>query len=222
LALVAARAATRPRVGLQVLVGELADARQRWQMLTGDDPHTDVQAVFSWSYHALTPETARLFRLLGLHPGPDITAPAAASLAGITPDALRPQLAELTRASLLTEPTTGRYTYHDLLRDYATQARSHRILAEAYTFLDRLDDAHTQLDHALELTTQAGDQIQQANTHLRLTTLWDRQGEPTQALQHARQALHLYQTADHQVGQAEAVNAVGWCHARLGEHQAAP
>ena len=121
LALVAARAAARPRVALRVLAGELADARQRWEMLTGDDPATDVRAVFSWSYQALTPAAARLFRLLGLHPGPDIAAPATASLAGITPDAVRPVLAELTRASLLTEPSTGRYTFHDLLRDYATQ-----------------------------------------------------------------------------------------------------
>ena len=120
LALVAARAATRPHIPLQVLAGELRDAQQRWQTLTSDDPATDVRAVFSWSYQALTPDAARLFRLLGLHPGPDISAPAAASLAGITPDAVRPLLAELTRASLLTEPTAGRYTCHDLLRDYAT------------------------------------------------------------------------------------------------------
>jgi DNA-binding SARP family transcriptional activator len=121
LALVAARAAARPRAALHMLAGELTDARQRWQALTGDDPHTDVRAVFSWSYRALSPAAARLFRLLGLHPGPDIGAPAAASLAGITPDAVRPLLAELTRASLLAEPTPGRFTFHDLLRAYATQ-----------------------------------------------------------------------------------------------------
>jgi len=120
LALVAARAAARPQVALKVLAAELADARQRWQTLTGDDPHTDVQAVFSWSYHALTAESARSFRLLGLHPGPDITAPAVSSLTGLAPGAVRPVLAELTRASLLTEPAPGRYTFHDLLRDYAT------------------------------------------------------------------------------------------------------
>jgi len=120
LALVAARAAARPQVALHVLAGELAGARQRWQALTGDDPHSDVQAVFSWSYQALTPSAAQLFRQLGLHPGPDISAPAAASLAGLVPDAMGALLAELIRASLLTEPTPGRYTFHDLLRAYAT------------------------------------------------------------------------------------------------------
>ena len=38
--------------------------------------------MLSWSYAALSPAAARMFRLLGLHPGPDVTAPAAASLAG--------------------------------------------------------------------------------------------------------------------------------------------
>jgi hypothetical protein len=79
LALVAARAAIRPHVPLHLLAGELSDIPQRWEALTGDDSTTDVRTVFSWSYHALTPDTARLFRLLGLHSGPDLTAPAAAS-----------------------------------------------------------------------------------------------------------------------------------------------
>ena len=49
---------------------------------TGTDAATDVRAVFSWSYHALPPAAARLFRLLALHPGPDISAPAAAASPG--------------------------------------------------------------------------------------------------------------------------------------------
>jgi len=93
---------------------------QRWQMLTGDDPTSDMQAVLSWSYRALTPAAAGLFRLLGLHPGPDIAAAAAASLAGLPLSAMRPVFAELTRASLLVEHALGRYALHDLLRAYAT------------------------------------------------------------------------------------------------------
>src|SRR5262249_33256463 len=120
LALVAARAAVRPQDGLYLLAEELRDTRQRWRALTGDDPTTDVQAVFSWSYQALTPDAARLFRLLGLHPGPEVSAAAAASLAGLPADAVRPVLVELTGASLLVEHTIGRYAFHDLLRTYAT------------------------------------------------------------------------------------------------------
>jgi Tfp pilus assembly protein PilF len=120
LALAAAHAALRPHTGLHVLAEQLRDTQQRWQALAGDDPGTNIQAVFSWSYQALTPDAARLFRLLGLHPGPDIGTPAAASLTALPPDQARPLLAELVRANLLTEPTPGRYTLHDLLRAYAT------------------------------------------------------------------------------------------------------
>ncbi len=140
LALVAAHAAVRPQTPLHTLAEQLRDTQHRWHMLTGDDPTTDVQAVFSWSYQALTPPAAQLFRLLGLHPGPDITAPAAASLTALPVNEARSLLAELARANLLTEHTPGRHTLHDLLRAYATQlanttdtdqqrhAATHRIL----------------------------------------------------------------------------------------------
>jgi tetratricopeptide (TPR) repeat protein len=304
--------------------------------------------VFSWSYQALTPDAARLFRLLGLHPGPDIAAVAAASLAGLSASTIRPVLAELTQASLLVEHVSGRYAFHDLLRTYASdlaqridtdqqrhsathrildhylhtayiangllnpgrdpillappvpgviaqhptdyqqaldwftmeraallaavdhgaatgfdthtwqlawtlalflerrghwhdqaavgrvavaaahrladptaQARAHRTLAHAYTLLDRLDDAHTQLGRALGLATQTGDRTVQAHTHASLGYLWGRRGIYPQALDHARQALTLYQAAGHQHGQAYALNQVGWYHARLGDHQQA-
>jgi len=120
LVLVAARAAVRPQVGLHVLAAQLRDTQHRWQTLTGDDPTTDVRAVLSWSYQTLSPPAARLFRLFGLHPGPDIAEPAAASLAGVPVSVVRPVLAELTRASLLVEHVPGRYSFHDLLRAYAT------------------------------------------------------------------------------------------------------
>jgi hypothetical protein len=54
---------------------------ERLATLAGDDPHTDLRTVFAWSYRGLTPAAARLFRLLGLHPGPDLSAAVAASQA---------------------------------------------------------------------------------------------------------------------------------------------
>src|SRR4029453_10063844 len=65
--------------------GGLRETRARLDALAGDDPYSDVRAVLSWSYRCLTSGAARLFRLLGLHPGPDITAAATASLAGPAP-----------------------------------------------------------------------------------------------------------------------------------------
>ncbi|MDQ1024633.1 DNA-binding SARP family transcriptional activator/tetratricopeptide (TPR) repeat protein [Streptomyces umbrinus] len=123
LAIAAARAATRPTPSLASLASELRAADGGLEVFTGDgdDPMTDARTVFSWSYQALGPGAARLFALLGLHSGPDFSAPAAASLTGLTLHQVRPLLAELARAHLVTEHTPGRYTLHDLLRAYATE-----------------------------------------------------------------------------------------------------
>ncbi|WP_433062424.1 BTAD domain-containing putative transcriptional regulator [Dactylosporangium sp. CS-033363] len=118
---VAAHAAARPQVALAQLAGELRDAARRWHVLDGGDAVSDVRAVLSWSYLALPPETARMFRLLGAHPGPVLGTAAAASLAGVEPEVATELLAELCRASLLTEPEPGRFTHHDLLRGYALE-----------------------------------------------------------------------------------------------------
>jgi DNA-binding SARP family transcriptional activator/tetratricopeptide (TPR) repeat protein len=103
-----------------------AELRGGLDPFDGGDAATDVRAVFSWSYHALAPAPARLFRLLGLHPGQDTDALAAASLAGLTADVARPLLAELIQANLLAEHVPGRYTFHDLLHAYASHL-SHTI-----------------------------------------------------------------------------------------------
>ena len=121
LAVVAARAATHPGFRLRALATEIGDSHARLDALAAGDPTIDVRAVFSWSYRLVSPGACRLFRLLGLHPGPDISVAAAASLAGAPAAQVRPLLTELTRAHLVTEPTPGRYTCHDLLRAYATE-----------------------------------------------------------------------------------------------------
>ena len=120
LAIVATRAAMQPVFPLAVLADELREARGGLGEFAGPDPATDVRAVFSWSYLQLRPGAARLFRLLGLHPGSDIATPAAASLAGQPITEIRPLLAELARAHLV-EHTPGRYACHDLLRAYASE-----------------------------------------------------------------------------------------------------
>jgi DNA-binding SARP family transcriptional activator/tetratricopeptide (TPR) repeat protein len=119
LAVAAARAAARPRIPLTALAAELADSTARLDALDAGDPASSVRAVFSWSYQSLSEPAARMFRLLGLHPGPDTSVPAAASLAGIDEADARRLLSELTRASLLSEHRPGRYACHDLLRAYA-------------------------------------------------------------------------------------------------------
>jgi tetratricopeptide (TPR) repeat protein len=164
LALVAARAAVGPHGGLRLLAQELGDAQHRWQTLTGDDPTTDMQAVFSWSYQALTPAAARLFRLLGLHPGPDLSAAAAASLAGLPANTVRPALTELTQASLLVEHTPGRYTFHDLLRAYASD-----LAQRIDTDQQRHSTTHRILDHYLHTAHTADRLLHPARDPITLT-----------------------------------------------------
>jgi DNA-binding SARP family transcriptional activator/Tfp pilus assembly protein PilF len=161
LAIVAARAATHPDLPLSALAGQLRDTHAGLDAFNAGDAATNVRAVFSWSYQTLRPATARLFRLLGLHPGTDLATPAAASLAGLPVAEVGPLLTELTRAHLLTEPTPGRYNSHDLLRAYATeQANLHEPAAErraaVHRFLDHyLHTAHT----AARLLEPYGDPI---------------------------------------------------------------
>ncbi|GAA1611119.1 tetratricopeptide repeat protein [Kribbella karoonensis] len=104
---------------LAPLAEELADTQRALDVLdAGGDPHTAVRAVFSWSYHKLPPEAARLFRRLGLHPGHDADLNAMTAL--LDADA-RTAVTALRRAHLLDEIAPGRYRAHDLLRAYAAE-----------------------------------------------------------------------------------------------------
>jgi DNA-binding SARP family transcriptional activator/tetratricopeptide (TPR) repeat protein len=154
---IAATRAAQTGFPLTTLAAELAEASQRLDVLSADDPTSEVRAVFSCSYHALTPPAARLFRLLGLHPGPDISAAAAASLAALPPPQVREMLAELTRASLLTEHAPGRYLFHDLLRLYATDQANSTDPEQ-----QRHDAVHRILDHYLHTAHTAARQLEAA------------------------------------------------------------
>jgi tetratricopeptide (TPR) repeat protein/transcriptional regulator with XRE-family HTH domain len=148
LSLVAARAATHPGFSLAELSAELSATGDPAGRLDAGDLLGRVRTVFSWSYRALTPPAARLFRLLGLHPGPDTTAPATASLAGRPPADTWPLLAELTCSGLLTEHAPGRYTFHDLLAAYATDlTRSLDTEEERRAATVRLLDHYTHTTH---------------------------------------------------------------------------
>ena len=88
------------------------------QLGTGD---LQVRTAFEVSYRQLPDADARMFRLLGLNPGPDFDTAAAASLAGIDAEAAGPVLDRLMLASLATEDSAGRFRIHDLLRLFARQ-----------------------------------------------------------------------------------------------------
>jgi DNA-binding SARP family transcriptional activator/tetratricopeptide (TPR) repeat protein/DNA-binding XRE family transcriptional regulator len=124
LAVAAARVADCPEYPLAALAAELREAASRLDVLDTGDTACSIRAVFSWSYRQLRPETAQMFRLLGTHPGRDVTAGAAASLLGEDSAVVHDMLRELTRHHLIGEPRPGRYVFHDLLRSYATEQAS--------------------------------------------------------------------------------------------------
>ena len=154
LGIAAGRAAGRPKRPLTELAAELHDARGRLDALEADDAVTNVRAVFSWSYDQLSEPAARMFRLLGVHPGPDISLSAAASLAGMPRADAGAALRELTRTHMVAEYLPARFTFHDLLRAYAAdQAERHDPEPE------RRAAAHRVLDHYLHTAMAASNRF---------------------------------------------------------------
>jgi tetratricopeptide (TPR) repeat protein len=157
--------ATRPSTPVADLVTELADEQQRLDLLeAGGDPRTAVRAVFSWSFRHLDPATGNAFRLLGVHPGPDLEPHAIAALTGGTLAQTRRQLDQLARAHLISATATGRYSLHDLLGTYA------RELATDHDGPDAIHIALTRLlDHYLHTAATAMDALYpgEANRHRR-------------------------------------------------------
>lgn len=145
LSIVAAHAAMRAHLPLAALAADLGAARSRLDGLDLGDPAADVRAAIFWSYRSLSPTAARMFRLLGVHPGPDISGAAAASLAGVSPEAARAVLRELTRGNLLAEQRPNRFALHDLLRSYAAE----QVAADPDGMTDHHEAIHRVLDHYL-------------------------------------------------------------------------
>jgi tetratricopeptide (TPR) repeat protein len=156
-------AASRPATPLAELAGELADLHTRLDLLTPDgDPRTQVRTVFSWSYRHLGPAQARTFRLLGLHPGPDLEPHAVAALTGVTAQQARQALDVLARAHLLSPASPGRYGVHDLLRGYACE------LSASLDNREERDAALTHLfDYYLYTAAVAMDTLFPAERHRR-------------------------------------------------------
>lgn len=122
LRIAADRAVTHPYLTLADLVEELVNDRDRLDMLASDDDATTaIRAVFSWSYKRLSPNAARVFRILGLNPGPDLSTEAASALTGLTWRRAQRLLDLLVGQHLLEQTGRNRYRFHDLLRVYAAE-----------------------------------------------------------------------------------------------------
>ncbi|GID30584.1 AfsR/SARP family transcriptional regulator [Paractinoplanes brasiliensis] len=151
LSVVVARAAAHPQFPLSATAEELRRAQGSLDVFDAGDLVTNVRAVFACSYRALTAPAARLFRLLGLHPGPDISIAAAGGLAAVPAAAVRAQINELARAHLIAERAPGRFVLHDLLRAYAAE-----LVAATESPDERRAAVRRSLDHYLH-TAYAAD-----------------------------------------------------------------
>jgi transcriptional regulator with XRE-family HTH domain len=130
------------------LAADLAAATDQMPLLQAEN--LSVTAAFDLSYQDLTEDQQRLFRRLGLIPGPSFDAYAAAALDGTSLGNARRQLDELYDQHLLTEPASGRYQLHDLLREHA------RALAITDHQADRDAATGRVLDYYLHTALAAG------------------------------------------------------------------
>lgn len=140
LRITAARAASYPRLAVPSLVDILADEQHRLSRLSMPESGAGVRAALTWSYRQLDAASARLFRLLGEHPGTDIDRYAAAALAGTTVRENQARLASLQSVHLLHETGPGRYGLQDLVRLYATESAAEEPPAERDAAISRLVD----------------------------------------------------------------------------------
>jgi tetratricopeptide (TPR) repeat protein len=133
------------------------DERRKQQRLD-----SGVELALTLSYQHLPSDQQRLLRLAALHPGQDLEAYAAAALAGTDLDTARTWLTHLVTDHLLQQAGPGRYTFHDLVRAFATtRAHDEDRPADRRVALTRL------FDHYLATTAAAMDTLYPVEAHRR-------------------------------------------------------
>lgn len=151
LAVASARIATNPALSLSEISRELiAHAEPGLDFLAADDPRSDVRSVLSWSYRALSGEAAKLFRLLSVVPMSQVNSAAAASVIGLSLPRAQALLRELVAVGLAVEDRPGRFSRHDLLREYGTE-----LLHDVEGTDEQRAARRRLLDHYLVLTHSA-------------------------------------------------------------------
>ncbi|WP_059013625.1 ATP-binding protein [Streptomyces specialis] len=165
LRIAAERAASRPRMRLDDLIGALRDESHLWEALSAeDDEEADaVRTVFAWSYRALPQDAAALFRALGLHPGSAFHTSAAAALAAMPVSRTRQLLDVLVGAHLLEQTGPERYEFHDLLRAYAADQAQSELSDD-----ERASALHRVLDWYLHTSDAAQTRVNPQEQHVAL------------------------------------------------------
>ncbi len=144
--IIAAQLRHRWTLSVNDLVRRLREEPGRLHRFRDDD--RDLAAVFDLSYTALPAAEQRLFRFLGLIPGPDFDCHTAACLAGVDPRTAELLLESLVDHKLLIERLPGRYRFHDLIRVYSRELTADGHAQEREAVLDRLWDYYQQAAQA--------------------------------------------------------------------------
>jgi DNA-binding SARP family transcriptional activator/tetratricopeptide (TPR) repeat protein len=141
LRIAAAHLIRHPRQPVADLAAQLRTGNRLALLSVAGDEQSAVRAAFDLSYATLEPAAQRMFQMLGLHPGADLSEPAAAALAGTSTATARRLLADLASAHLADEHLPSRFAIHDLLHVYATSlAESALSAADRRAATSRLCD----------------------------------------------------------------------------------
>ncbi len=156
LCIAAERVAARPYSTLGDLAAELQAAKNPLHVLAAPfDDAASVPAAFSWSYNAIADGPRHMFRLLGLHAGPDISSAAAAALADITVEEAVSRLDTLVDARLLDQSGKDRYRLHDLVKYYAaSQAEHEETPTGCASAIHRISSWYARTCYSAALTVQ--------------------------------------------------------------------
>lgn len=158
LSLAARQLRTRPTWSVANLARRLDEGVEQF------DSARSVRTMFDISYRSLPREWARVFRLLGLHPGRVYTAVSTAAIAGISVSCAENALEHLFDEHLLTQAAPGSYTFHDLVLSYAVsrtgsddteQERAEAVRRVLAWFLDTVLACQRKID-PLRRVTPAG------------------------------------------------------------------
>jgi DNA-binding SARP family transcriptional activator/DNA-binding XRE family transcriptional regulator/tetratricopeptide (TPR) repeat protein len=172
LRIAAANLAARPGYRLGDFVAHLGSGDRLTGLAVPEDEHAAVRSAFELSCDSLKPELRRLFRLAGLAPGPDLTAPTVAALAGIATGQAEALLDRLVARNLIDEYAHSRYRLHDLLRLYAAElAGAEESTADQDAAIDRL------AAHAMAAVRSASEMLYPNSLHLPDANGEERKGE---------------------------------------------
>jgi tetratricopeptide (TPR) repeat protein len=160
LTLIGAWAARHPQFSLASLADRLESTTNVIRVLNTFDPAADPRSVFACSYQALPSRAARAFRMFGLHPGPDLTVAAMASLMAVPAVEAEEALAELAGVHLVDQHREGRFAMHDLLRSYAAER-----VADEVDEHDRAAATRRMIEHYL-FTARAAERFASARSDL--------------------------------------------------------